>query len=56
MSFRMTVDDVFVIKRRGDEATVAENIGVLFKGIDRSDIDRGAVVTGSGSDAAPFIV
>ncbi|HKV17805.1 MAG TPA: EF-Tu/IF-2/RF-3 family GTPase [Mycobacterium sp.] len=94
MSFRMTVDEVFVIKRRGvvatgrvdsgvvrvgdtvhinggpgvtvdaieqfrkhrDEAGVGETIGVLFKNIDRSDIDRGAVLTGSGSDAAPFIV
>jgi translation elongation factor EF-Tu-like GTPase len=94
MSFRMTVEDVFVIKNRGvvatgrvesgvlrvgdtvqinggpgvqvdaiekfrkqlDEATVGENIGVLFKGIDKGQIDRGAVLTASGSDAAPFIV
>ena len=94
MSFRMTVDDVFVIKRRGlvatgrvesgtlrvgdtvringgphatvdaievfrksiDEAGVGENIGVLFKGIEKGQIDRGTVLTASGGDAAPFIV
>jgi translation elongation factor EF-Tu-like GTPase len=94
MSFRMTVEDVFVIKNRGvvatgrvqsgvlrvgdtvqinggpgvtvdaierfrktqDEAGVGDNIGVLFKGIDKSQIDRGAVLSGSGSDSAPFIV
>jgi translation elongation factor EF-Tu-like GTPase len=94
MSFRMTVEDVFVIKNRGvvatgrvesgvlrvgdtvqinggpgvtvdaierfrrtlDEATVGDNIGVLFKGVDTSQIDRGAVLSGSGGDAAPFIV
>jgi translation elongation factor EF-Tu-like GTPase len=94
MSFRMTVDDVFVIKNRGvvatgrvdsgvlrvgdtvtinggqgvevdaiekfrkklDEATAGETIGVLFKGLDKSQIDRGAVLTSAGGDAAPFIV
>ena len=94
MSFRMTVEDVFVIKNRGlvatgrvesgtlrvgdtvtidggqgvavdaiekfrkklDEATVGENVGVLFKGVDKSQIGRGTVLTSSGGDAAPFIV
>lgn len=94
MSFRMTVDDVFVIKNRGlvatgrvqsgvlrvgdtvsingaaqatvdaiekfrknlDEATAGETIGVLFKKVDKSQLDRGAVLTSSGGDAAPFIV
>jgi len=95
MSFRMTVEDVFVIKNRGvvatgpvdsgvlrvgdtvyinggpgvrvdgiekfrktlDEATVGDNIGVLFKGIDKSQIDRGAVLTAGGEDSSTaFIV
>jgi len=94
MSFRMTVEDVFIIKNRGvvatgpvdcgvlrvgdtvyinggpsvrvdgierfrktlDEATVGDNIGVLFKGIDKSQIDRGAVITSSGDGATAFIV
>lgn len=94
MSFRMTVEEVFVIKNRGvvatgrvesgvlhvgdavsinggeqatvdaieifrksiDEANVGDNIGVLFKKLEKSQIDRGAVLTGSGGNAAPFIV
>jgi elongation factor Tu len=84
--FRMTVEDVFVIKRRGvvatgrvesgalrvgdtvqidgtleaqvdaievfrksiDEANVGENIGVLFKGLDKSQVNRGSVLTAAG--------
>jgi translation elongation factor EF-Tu-like GTPase len=95
MSFRMTVEDVFVIKNRGvvatgrvesgvlrvgdtvqinggpgaqvdaieafrkklDEAIVGDNIGVLFKGIDKSQIDRGAVLSASGdATSTAFIV
>ncbi len=94
MSFRMTVEEVFVIKNRGvvatgrvesgvlrvgdtvqidggqgvqvdaiekfreklDEANVGDNIGVLFKKIEKSEIDRGAVLTPSGGDSAPFII
>jgi elongation factor Tu len=95
MSFRMTVDDVFVITNRGvvatgrvesgvlrvgdvvnidggpavtvdaieifrksiEEANVGDNIGVLFKKIDKSQIDRGAVLSsGAGGDSAAFIV
>jgi translation elongation factor EF-Tu-like GTPase len=89
--FKMTVEDVFVIKNRGvvatgrvesgtlragdtvhinggpgvtvdaiekfrkqlDEAAAGENIGVLFKSIDKSQIDRGAVLTSSG-EAPPI--
>jgi translation elongation factor EF-Tu-like GTPase len=89
--FKLTVEDVFVIKRRGvvatgriesgtlrvgdtvhinggpgvtvdaievfrksiDEANVGDNIGVLFKGIDKSQIGRGAVLTSSG-EAPPI--
>jgi translation elongation factor EF-Tu-like GTPase len=50
------VDAIEQFRKKRDEATAGENIGVLFKGVDKSDIDRGAVITGSGSDAAPFIV
>ena len=49
------VDAIEKFRKKLDEATVGENIGVLFKGIDKSEIGRGAVITGSGSDAAPFI-
>ncbi len=84
--FRMTVEDVFAIRRRGtvatgrvesgtlrvgdtvqidgtleaqvdaieifrksiDEANVGDNIGVLFKGLDKSQLDRGSVLTAAG--------
>jgi translation elongation factor EF-Tu-like GTPase len=84
--FRMTVEDVFVIRNRGvvatgrvesgalrvgdtvqiggtldarvdgieafrksiDEATAGDNIGVLFKGIEKSQLDRGSVLTAVG--------
>ena len=84
--FRMTVEDVFVIRNRGvvatgrvesgtlrvgdtvqidgtldapvdgievfrrsiDEATAGDNIGVLFRGIEKSQLDRGSVLTAAG--------
>ena len=51
-----TVEAIEMFRKQLDEANVGENIGVLFKGIDKSEIDRGAVLTSGGSDAAPFIV
>jgi len=88
--FKMTVEDVFVIRNRGavatgrvesgtlrvgdtvsinggpgvrvdaiekfrkqlDEATTGENIGVLMKDVDKSQIDRGDVLTSSGSSGS----
>ena len=90
--FRMTVEDVFVIKNRGvvatgrvesgvlrvgdtvqidgslgarvdgiemfrksiDEASTGDNIGVLFRGVEKGQVDRGSVLTASGE--SPFIV
>jgi translation elongation factor EF-Tu-like GTPase len=84
--FRMTVEDVFVIRNRGvvatrrvasgalrigdtvqidgtleapvegievfrksiDEAKAGDNIGVLFKGIEKGQLDRGSVLTAAG--------
>lgn len=84
--FKMTVEDVFVIRRRGviatgkvesgtlrvgdtvsingtlsatvgaieqfrkerDEANVGDNIGLLLKGIEKGQIERGSVLTASG--------
>ena len=84
--FRMTVEDVFVIRNRGvvatgrvesgtlrvgdtvqidgtldarvdgievfrrsiDEAKAGDNIGVLFRGIEKSQVDRGSVLTAAG--------
>ena len=84
--FRMTVEDVFLIRNRGvvatgrvdsgtlrvgdsvqidgtlearvdgievfrksiEEAKAGDNIGVLFKGIEKSQLDRGSVLTAAG--------
>ncbi len=84
--FRMTVEDVFVIRNRGvvatgrvesgtlrvgdtvqidgnvqarvdgieafrkslTEANTGDNIGVLFRGVEKSQLDRGSVLTSSG--------
>ncbi len=84
--FRMTVEDVFLIRNRGvvatgrvesgtlrvgdsvqidgtlearvdgievfrksiDEAKAGDNIGVLFKGIEKSQLNRGSVLTAAG--------
>jgi translation elongation factor EF-Tu-like GTPase len=52
----LRVDAIEKFRKKLDEAAAGENIGVLFKDIEKTEIDRGAVITGSGSDAAPFIV
>jgi elongation factor Tu len=55
--FRMTVEDVFAIRNRGLVATgrvesgtlrSGDNIGVLFKGIEKGQLDRGSVLTAAG--------
>ena len=50
------VDAIEIFRKSIDEANVGDHIGVLFKKIDRSVIDRGTVLTASGGDNAPFIV
>jgi translation elongation factor EF-Tu-like GTPase len=39
-------------RKQLDEATVGENVGVLMKGIERAQLNRGDVLTASG-EAAP---
>lgn len=84
--FRMTVEDVFVIRNRGvvatgrvesgtlrvgdtvqidgtldarvdaievfrksvDAASAGDNIGVLFRGVEKNQLDRGSVLTAAG--------
>jgi translation elongation factor EF-Tu-like GTPase len=50
------VDGIERFKKTLHEATEGDNIGVLFTTIDKSQIDRGAVLSSLGGDAAPFIV
>jgi elongation factor Tu len=88
--FRLTVEDVFVIKNRGvvatgrvesgtlrvgdtvqidgtlearvdgievfrksiDEANAGDNIGVLFRGLEKRQLDRGSVLTAASSSSS----
>jgi translation elongation factor EF-Tu-like GTPase len=47
------VDAIEVFRKSIDQANAGDNVGVLFKGIDKSQIDRGAVLTSSG-EAPPI--
>jgi translation elongation factor EF-Tu-like GTPase len=49
----VTVDAIEKFRKQLDEATTGENIGVLFKGIDKSQLNRGDVLTASG-EAPPI--
>ena len=39
------VDAIEVFRKSIDEAKVGDNIGVLFKGIEKSQLDRGSVLS-----------
>ena len=47
------VDAIEQFRKKRDEANAGDNIGLLFKGIDKSQIGRGAVLTASG-EAPPI--
>lgn len=51
-----TVDAIEIFRKSIEEANTGDNIGVLFKDVQKGQIDRGTVLTASGGDAAPFIV
>jgi translation elongation factor EF-Tu-like GTPase len=42
------VDAIEVFRKSIDEANVGDNIGVLFKGIEKNQLDRGSVLTAAG--------
>jgi translation elongation factor EF-Tu-like GTPase len=42
------VDAIEVFRKSIDEANVGDNIGVLFKGIEKSRLNRGSVLTAAG--------
>jgi translation elongation factor EF-Tu-like GTPase len=42
------VDAIEVFRKSIDQANVGDNIGVLFKGIEKSQLDRGSVLTAAG--------
>jgi translation elongation factor EF-Tu-like GTPase len=42
------VDAIEVVRKSIDQANVGENIGVLFKSIEKSQLNRGSVLTAAG--------
>ena len=46
------VDAIEVFRKSIDEANVGENIGVLFKGVEKSQLNRGSVLTSSSSSSS----
>jgi len=43
-----TVDAIEMFRKQRDEANTGDNIGVLFKGLEKSQINPGAVITAAG--------
>ena len=46
------VDAIEVFRKSIDEANVGENIGVLFKGVEKNQLNRGSVLTSSSSSSS----
>ena len=42
------VDAIEVFRKSVDEANTGENIGVLFKSLEKSQVNRGSVLTAAG--------
>jgi elongation factor Tu len=43
------VDAIEIFRKSIDEASVGDNIGVLFKKLEKSQLDRGSVLTAASS-------
>ena len=50
----VSVDAIEKFRKQLDEATAGENVGVLFKGVDKSQINRGDVLTSSSSSSSSY--
>jgi translation elongation factor EF-Tu-like GTPase len=46
------VDGIEVFRKSIDQANVGDNIGVLFKNVEKSQLNRGSVLTSSSSSSA----
>lgn len=55
-----TVDGIEVFRKKIDQANAGDNIGLLFRGLEKSQIPQGAVITAAGEfptiEESPFIV
>ena len=48
------VDAIEAFRKSIDEANTGDNVGILFRGVEKNQLGRGSVLTASG--ASPFIV
>jgi translation elongation factor EF-Tu-like GTPase len=44
----VTVDAIEMFRKQRDEAAAGDNVGVLFKGVQKEEFKRGDVLTSSG--------
>ena len=55
-----TVDAIEVFRKKVDQAKPGDNIGLLFKGVEKDQIPQGSVITAAGEfptiEESPFIV
>src|SRR5690348_4797843 len=51
----LRVDGIEAFRKILDQAQAGDNIGVLFKGLDKGDIERGAVMTTSAGSSGPTV-
>ena len=49
------VDGIEAFRKILDQAQAGDNIGVLFKGLDKGDIERGAVMTTGAGSSGPTV-
>ena len=50
----VTVTAIEMFRKQLDEANVGENVGVLMKGIERNQLNRGDVLTSTSSSSSSY--
>jgi translation elongation factor EF-Tu-like GTPase len=53
-SLEATVDAIEVFRKSIDQANTGDNIGVLFKKLEKSQLDRGSVLSSSSSSYGSY--
>jgi translation elongation factor EF-Tu-like GTPase len=55
-----TVDAIEAFRKKIDQAQAGDNIGLLFKSLEKSQVPQGAIITAAGAyppiEETPFIV
>jgi translation elongation factor EF-Tu-like GTPase len=53
-TFEARVDGIEVFRKSIEQANVGDNIGVLFKNVEKSQLNRGTVLTSSSSSSSTY--